>query len=272
MNRTALITGATSGLGRALAHHFAAAGFELVVHGRDPRRLEALASTLVARGVTVQTVRADITEPLEVAAMAEQVLSIRGSLDVLVNNAAVGGGTNPALREVNSGGHELRMVGNYLAPYQLNRALTPLLRAAPQGRIVNVASIGQAPIDLADIGFDHGYDGVEAYCRSKLALVMDTIDLAAELDGSGVTVNAVHPANLMRTAMVRDSGFTPETGIEDGLLPVLRLALDTSLASTSGGYFDRFELAEPHPQARDANVRAGLGRLAALALETSLAA
>ncbi|UYM06219.1 SDR family NAD(P)-dependent oxidoreductase [Solicola gregarius] len=271
MNRTALITGATGGLGRALARQFAVSGFDLVVHGRDDARLESLAAEITALGADVRTVRADITEPEDVAGVAFQVLDALDSLDVLVNNAAVGGGTDPTRREVNSGDHELRMVGNYLGPYQLNRALAPLLSAAPQGRIINVASIGQAPIDLADIGFTREYDGVEAYCRSKLALIMDTIDLADLLRGSGTTVNAVHPAHLMATTMVSDSGFVPATTVEDGMLPVLRLALDSSLATTTGRYFDRFEIAEPHPQARDAGVRAALGRLAHAALSESVA-
>ncbi|UPK74102.1 SDR family NAD(P)-dependent oxidoreductase [Nocardioidaceae bacterium SCSIO 66511] len=270
MDRTALITGATSGLGRALARHLAVAGFNLVVHGRDSERLRALTAELDAFGSSVRTVRADLTEPHDVAAMASDVTAMVESLEILVNNAAVGGGTDPTVRETNSGGHELRMVGNYLGPYQLNRALAPLLEAAPQGRIINIASIGQAPVDLADIGFVNGYEGVEAYCRSKLALIMDTIELGAELAPRGVTVNAVHPAHLMATRMVRDSGFEPATSVEDGVLPVLRLALDSALAMTTGCYFDRFEVAEPHPQARDAGVRAGLTRLAKAALRESV--
>lgn len=268
MKRTALITGATAGLGRALARHLVVAGFDVVAHGRDEARLQSLAEEIAVPGRQVRTVRADVTEPDEVAAMAQQVLAMLDSLDVLVNNAAVGGGADPTRRETNSGGHERRMAGNYLCPYQLNRALAPLLRAAPRGRIINVASIGQAPIDLSDIGFTRGYDGVEAYCRSKLALIMDTIDLAAELGPSGVTVNAVHPAHLMETQMVRESGLTPTTSVEDGLLPVLRLALDSSLASTTGRYFDQFDIADPHAQASDDGVRAGLSRLAREALLT----
>lgn len=264
--KTALVTGATSGLGLAVARHLAVAGFNVTAHGRDQDRLWATASELDSLGSRTRTVCADITEPDQVAAMAREVADAVDSLDLLVNNAAVGGGTDPGMREVNSGGHELRMVGNYLGPYHLNRALAPLLRASPQGRIINVASIGQAPIDTRDIGFEHGYDGVEAYCRSKLALIMDTIDLATELASSGVTVNAVHPAHLMETAMVRDSGFVPATTVEDGALPVLRLALDPALAEVTGCYFDRFEVADPHPQAHDATVRATLGRLAAAAL------
>ncbi|MDN5852281.1 MAG: SDR family NAD(P)-dependent oxidoreductase [Actinomycetia bacterium] len=270
MDKTALITGATSGLGRTLARHLAVAGFDLVVHGRDEQRLHSVAREIAALGGWVRTVRADITEPEQVAAMAREVTDLAATLDVVVNNAAVGGGVDPTVREVNSGGHELRMVGNYLGPYQLNRALAPTVAAAPQGRIINVASIGQAPIDVDDIGFTRDYDGIQAYCRSKLALIMDTIDLAEELQHSGTTVNAVHPAHLMATTMVRDSGFVPVATVEDGALPVLRLALDTELATTTGRYFDRFDIAEPHPQARDAGVRASLAALAERALQSQV--
>lgn len=257
-----MVTGATSGLGRSIARHFAVAGFELVLHGRSRRKLDALSDEVVALGARVHAVCADITETGDVAAMVEAVRERFDSLDVVVNNAAIGGGVDPTRREVNSAGVERRLAANYLAPYQINRGLLPLLHSAPQGRIVNVASIGQAPIDLGDITFTRRYDGVEAYCRSKLALIMDTIDLAAALDGTRVTVNAVHPAHLMATTMVRDSGFDPEATVEDGVLPVLRLALDTALSRVSGEYFDRFEIAAPHPQAHDDGVRAELAQFA----------
>lgn len=258
MNRTAMITGATAGLGRSLARQLAVAGFELVVHGRDTHKLETLAAEIQTIGRPVRTVRADITEPGEIAEMAGRVQRTADRLDVLVNNAAVGGGVDPTRREENSHGHELRLAGNYLAPYLLNRSLVPLLAATPGARIINVASIGQAPIDLSDLGFTRGYHGVEAYCRSKLALIMDTIDLAAELESSDVTVNSVHPAHLMETRMVRDSGLTPVTTADDGMLPVLRLALDSAVAPTTGRYFDRLDVAEPHAQSADAAVRAAV--------------
>lgn len=257
MKKTVLVTGCTSGLGLGLATYFAHRGDRVLVHGRDAGRLGLLADTLRAAGGDVESVVGDITEPASVAALCESVGALTDRLDLIINNAAVGGGTDPRRREVNSAGTERRLAGNYLAPYQINRRLLPLL--APQGRIVNVASIGQLPIDLDDLGFTRDYDGVEAYCRSKLALIMDTIDLG----GQGVHANVLHPAHLMPTRMVRDSGFVPEATMDDGLLPVLRLALDSALADVKGAYFDRFDRAEPHPQARDEQVRKTLSAWAA---------
>ncbi|WP_024874002.1 SDR family NAD(P)-dependent oxidoreductase [Saccharomonospora piscinae] len=254
--KTVFLTGCTSGLGLALATRFTARGDRVLLHGRDESRLGLVAATLRAAGGRVTEVVADITEPDSVAALCESVGELADSLDLVVNNAAVGGGRDPGRREVNARGTELRMAGNYLAPYQISRRLASLL--ARDGRIVNVASVGQAPLDLDDLDFTRAYEGVTAYCRSKLALIMDTIELSAQ----GVHVNAVHPAHLMPTTMVRDSGFVPQATMEDGVLPVLRVALDTALSTVTGRYFDRFDLAEPHRQAHDPAVRRALANWA----------
>jgi NAD(P)-dependent dehydrogenase (short-subunit alcohol dehydrogenase family) len=249
--RTVLITGATSGLGRSLAEEFALRGWRIAVHGRHPDRLIALQTAL--EPCVVQAYVADITELAELRRMCAKLRADLPGLDVIINNAAVGGGVDPTTREVNSDGTELRMAGNFLAPYVINRELAALV-AARRGRIVNVASMGQAPIDVDDFDFQRSYDGVTAYCRSKLAMIMDTVDFAVSAP-EGVTVNAVHPAHLMPTAMVRDSGFVPAATIDDGLLPVLRIALDTDLDGVSGRYFHRFDQTTPHEQAADERVR-----------------
>ncbi|GAA4918861.1 SDR family oxidoreductase [Stackebrandtia albiflava] len=258
------ITGATSGLGRALATEFAVRGWHVAVHGRDDAKLAGVAAELERDGATVTTSKADITEPAQVRRAAERLRAELTVLDVVVNNAAVGGGVDPTRREVNSQGTESRMAGNLLAPFVFNRALSGLLHRSDRGgRIVNVASIGQAPIDVDDLDFHRDYDGVTAYCRSKLALIMDTVDLSAALAPAGTTVNAVHPAHLMPTNMLRDSGFTPEATIDDGVLPVLRAVLDTELGGVTGRFLDRFTVARPHPQAEDPGVRHRLARWAA---------
>src|SRR5207237_3806779 len=111
----------------------------------------------------------------------------------LVNNAGIGtsvpGGGD---RQESADGLELRFAVNYLAGYLLTRVLLPLLRGSAPARIVNVSSLGQSPIDFDDVLLTRRYSGVQAYCQSKLAQVMMTIDLAAELAGSAATVNALH--------------------------------------------------------------------------------
>ncbi|KAB1977774.1 SDR family NAD(P)-dependent oxidoreductase [Streptomyces triticiradicis] len=261
--KTILITGATQGLGRHVALDLAGRGATLLLHGRDPGRLDETAAAVraVAPDVTVRTFLADLSDLDQVRVMTARVLDTEPRLEVLVNNAAIGFGTDHTRREVSAQAHELRFAVNHLAPHLLTRELLPLLTASTPARVVNVASIGQAPIDFDDVMLEHDYTGVDAYCRSKLAMIMSTFDLAAELADSKVTVNAVHPAHLMDTPGVRESGLTPEIGIDEGVRPTVRLITDPALQTVTGRYFDQFTDSPAHGQAYDTTARA---RLAAL--------
>ncbi|MFI9581996.1 SDR family NAD(P)-dependent oxidoreductase [Streptomyces sp. NPDC052236] len=262
-NKTVLITGSTQGLGRHIALDLAAKGASLLLHGRDRGRLDQVAADVraVSPGAPVRTYLADLADLGQVRAMAARVLDAEARLDVLVNNAAIGFGTDHTRREVSRQGHELRFAVNYLAPRLLTRELLPLLTASAPARVINVASAGQAPLDFGDVTLEHGYGGEDAYCRSKLAMIMSTFDLAAELPADRVTVNAVHPAHLMDTRGVRESGLTPAVGIDEGVRPTVRLITDPALATVTGKYFDQFTESPAHEQAYEATARA---RLAAL--------
>lgn len=150
---------------------------------------------------------------------------------------------------------------NHLAPYALTRALLPLLTASAPVRVVNVSSIGQEAVDFDNVMLERDYEGLRAYCRSKLALIMATFHLADELAGTGVTVNTLHPAHLMDTDGVRAYGLTPVIGIEEGVRPTVRLLLDPDLATTTGRYFDRFTDTRAHAQAYDTEARERLMKL-----------
>jgi NAD(P)-dependent dehydrogenase (short-subunit alcohol dehydrogenase family) len=158
-------------------------------------------------------------------------------------------------------GYELRFAVNYLAGYLLIRRLLPLIRRSAPARIVQVASAGQAPIDFDDVMLDRHYTGVQAYCQSKLAQVMFTLDLAAELDGTGVTATCLHPGTFMPTKIVRGAGVDPVTPLEDGIRATVRLVADHELAEVSGEYFDGERRAAPHAQARDPEARRKLREL-----------
>ena len=261
-SRTALITGATNGLGRALAGRLAEAGWSVLVHGRDETRGAETVTELAHRGGDVRFLRADLASLDEVRALADRVEAETDRLDVLVSNAGIGHAGNGQDRRVTSvDGLELRFAVNYLAGYLLVRRLLPLLRRSAPARIVNVSSAGQAAIDFDDVMLERSYTGVQAYCQSKLAQVMLTYDLAEELEGTGVTVTALHPATFMPTTMVLEAGISPTSELEDGVVTTLRLVADPELEGVSGVYFDRTRPAEPHSQARDLDARARLRAL-----------
>jgi NAD(P)-dependent dehydrogenase (short-subunit alcohol dehydrogenase family) len=255
--QTILITGATGGLGRALTHRAAEHGATVVAHGRDEQRLRELALEVEeATGTSIDTVAADLADLREVDRLADSVLDTYDRLDVLVNNAGVGFGAPDGPREESADGIELRFAVNHLAAYRLAGRLVKLLEVSAPARIVQVASAGQLALDRDDPLTEQGWDGVTAYRRSKLAQVMATYDLAADLVGTGVTVNALHPATFMDTAMVRDSGVAPTSTVAEGLEATWRLVADPELEGVSGRYFDGTHAGTTDPQADDPAARA----------------
>ncbi|MFE0105939.1 SDR family NAD(P)-dependent oxidoreductase [Streptomyces sp. NPDC059009] len=261
--RITLITGATQGLGRALALDLAERGHTLLLHGRDQGRLDAVVAEVgdASPGADVRTYLADLGDLDQVHALADRIRAAEPRLDGVIHNAVAGGGAEPLRREVSAQGHELRFAVNHLAPYALTRGLLPLLTASAPARVVNVASIGQEAIDFDDVMLERGYEGLRAYCRSKLALIMATFELAAELEGSGVVVNTLHPAHLMDTNGVREYGLTPAVGVDEGVRPTVRLLVDPALEGVTGRYFDQFTDVRAHEQAYDGEARARLMEL-----------
>ena len=167
-------------------------------------------------------------------------------------------------RQESRDGHELRFAVNYLSGFLLAYLLLPLLKAAAPSRIVNVASLGQHPIDFDDVMITKGYSGSRAYAQSKLSQIMFTIDLAKELKGGGITVNALHPATYMNTTMVRAGGITPMSTVEQGGAAILHLVEGDDVAGKSGLFFNGMNEARANPQAYDSDARR---RLRALSLQ-----
>jgi NAD(P)-dependent dehydrogenase (short-subunit alcohol dehydrogenase family) len=261
---TILITGATDGLGKAVAIELARAGATVLVHGRDEARGDATLREIRDETGSDRTrwYRADLASLEEVRALAERLDTEHERLDVLVNNAGIGTvEAGDAQRLESRDGYELRFAVNYLAPFLLTRLLLPMLVDSTPSRIVNVSSAGQAPIDFDDVMLEHGYDGVRAYCQSKLALVMLTLDLADELAGSGVTANCLHPGTYMPTKMVIGAGISPLDSLESGVRATTRLVADAELDGVSGRYFDRLREARALPQAYDPEARRRLREL-----------
>ncbi len=264
-DRIALITGATNGVGRVVAERLGRSGWYVLAHGRDAARGRSLIGHIEAAGGRARLYLADLASLAEVRRLAAEVAGEFPRLQLLINNAGIGFGRPGAGRQTSADGFELRFAVNYLAPFLLTRLLLPNLLAAAPARIVNVASVGQQDLDFEDLQFERGYSGVGAYCRSKLALIMFTFDLAKELAGTGVTVNAVHPASLMDTYMVREAGATPMSTVEEGADAIMNLAVSPQMSGRTGEYFDRLVPARARAQAYDAAAREKL-RQATLAL------
>lgn len=249
---TVLLTGSTSGLGRLLAVQLVHAGHTVVCHGRDGHRTAQLVAELESEKGEAHAVVADLSSLAEVRALGMRVAEAHPGLDVLVNNAGIGFGEPGAAREESVDGHELRLAVDCLAPIELTRALLPTLRENTPARIVNVGSAGQEPVDLDDIEYTSGYDGKEAYRRSKFALTVYTFALADELAGSGVSVNVLHPATYMDTPLVRESAVTPRSAIEDGATAVLALVTTEAGLDHNGSYFSGTSESRARPEAYDA--------------------
>ena len=253
---TVLVTGATDGLGRALATRLAGEGHTVLAHARSEERGRGALGELLDGPGDVRLVVGDLASLDAVRALAGQVPD---RLDVLVNNAGIGF-SGP--RQLSADGYELRFAVNYLAGFLLAALLRARLVAAAPARIVNVASLGQEAIDFDDVMLEDGYDGSRAYRQSKLAQIMHAFDLAEELEPEGVTATALHPATFMATKMVTDAGVTPRSTVEEGLEATWRLVADPALKGVTGSFFNGTSEARADPQAYDVAARRRLRELA----------
>jgi NAD(P)-dependent dehydrogenase (short-subunit alcohol dehydrogenase family) len=257
----ALVTGSTDGLGRDVALRLAGAGYHVIIHGRNEERGRAVVAEIEAMEGSASLILADFASMANVRRLAETVLGDYDRLDVLVNNAGIGRGPDGATRETSPDGHELRFAVNYLSHFYLTRALLPLLKESAPSRIVSITSTAQNAIDFDDVMLERGpYEGARAYGQSKLAQIMMTMDLAEELEGTGVTANAVHPAVYMATSMVLNRGGTPMTSIDEGADPVLQVI--TSPMAGNGNYWRQATNARAAAQAYDLEARRQLRELA----------
>jgi NAD(P)-dependent dehydrogenase (short-subunit alcohol dehydrogenase family) len=262
--QTILITGATDGLGRAVAIELAGAGATLLVHGRDDARGEAVVAEIaeIADNERVSFYRADFASLADVRAMAQLVAAEQDRLDVLVNNAGIGTVLpGHGERITSADGYELRFQVNYLAEFLLTRMLEPLLIASAPARIVNVGSLGQMPIDFDDVMLERRYSGLRAYCQSKLADVMFTFDLAERLADRGVTATCLHPASFMPTKMTLAARGSAASSLEEGVEATAHLITDPALDGVSGRFYNGLHPSRADPQAYDADARGRLREL-----------
>lgn len=244
---TIMITGATDGIGLETAKHLASLGHRLVLHGRSPDKLAAARKAAEAQqpGSVVATELADLSDLSEVDELATRVAD--HGIDVLINNAGVYHTDHPTTDD----GLDVRFVVNTIAPYRLTRQLLPTLPT--DGRVVNLSSAAQAPVDLRALASERRLDHGSAYAQSKLALTMWTRHLADHLGPDGPVIVAVNPGSLLATKMVKEGFGVAGNDINQGVDILTRAATSDEFADATGRYFDNDSgrFANPHPDALD---------------------
>lgn len=244
MTKTILITGATDGIGQLTAKTLAAEGHTILIHGRSAEKLVQAAKEIVG---TTEIYSADLTRMDQVHAMAADISKAHDSLDVIINNAGV-----LKLRDaMTDDGFDARFMVNTFAPYVLTQALLPIL--ADDGRIVNLSSAAQAPIDIEGLHGRKPLDDMTAYAQSKLAITIWTREMAKTLPKTQVAV-AVNPGSLLASKMVKEGFGVAGNDLQIGADVLREAALGASFADASGKYFDNDSgaFANPHSAALDA--------------------
>lgn len=246
--RTVLVTGATDGIGLQTALDLARLGHRVILHGRSPERLDSARRQVAEVGTSAGVVLADLASLVEVRRMAAEVRAATPTLDSLVNNA----GVYLHERRVTPDGHEATWAINHLAPFLLTHLLLDLLRAAPDGRVVNVSSIAHARgrIDLADPDAAQGYDRYRAYAQSKLANVLFGVELARRLGPTTLRVNALHPGVVSTKLLTQGMGATGADSLTQGAATSVYLATSPEV-TVSGRYFVNRREVPAAPQATD---------------------
>ncbi|MEM1401676.1 MAG: SDR family NAD(P)-dependent oxidoreductase, partial [Pseudomonadota bacterium] len=197
-------------------------------------------------GGNTKSYRADLSNRDDVEQMASALLADHDRLDIVVNNAGVLKSSNPILE----GGLDIRFVVNTFAPYLLTKRLLPII--PKDGRVVNLSSAAQAPINPNVIQGTLRVDDMGAYAQSKLAITIWTRELAKELAAGPVMV-AVNPGSLLASKMVKEGFGVAGNDLNIGADILCDAALGDRFADASGKYFDndRGQFAEPHPAAFD---------------------
>lgn len=259
-----LVTGATSGIGRAAAQELTKQGADVVIVGRNPVKTDLVASEIREKtGRKPEFLLADFASRKAVESLAAGYKKRYGSkLDVLINNA----GVYYMKRELSADGFEMTMAVNHLAPFLLTTLLLDCLKASAPSRIINVSSRLHrgAKLNVEDLNLEKGFSGWTAYANSKLANILFTKELAARLEGSGVTANALHPGFVSTGLSHNNDGFvqilfgglqkllgmSPENGADT----IVYLATTPDL-NTTGGYFDKRREQTPGNESNNRDLR-----------------
>lgn len=270
--KVCMVTGGTSGIGFAVALGLAARGAAVIVVGRNAAKGAPTVGQIQQQtgSNSVRFMLADLSSQQDIRRLAETVRSSFDRLDALVNNA----GAIFFKRRESTDGIELTFALNHLAYFMLTNLLLDLLRAAPSSRVINISSISHsdARLDLEDLQSKQGYDGYQAYCRSKLANVMFTYELARRLGGSTVSVNALDPGWTATNFGLNNFGFARgrvadvvrrvlgvfALSTEESSRTAVYLATAAEAEGVTGKYFERQIAVRSSPQSYEVDAAASL--------------
>ena len=245
MTKTILITGATDGIGLLTAKTLAAEGHMLLLHGRSTAKLEAAAKEV---GGNNETYAADLSRMADVHEMVADIRKAHTQLDVVINNAGVLKTTDTMTPD----GYDIRFMVNTFAPYVLTQGLLPII--PKDGRVVNLSSAAQAPVDLDALHGRKRLNDMGAYAQSKLAITIWTREMAKDFSVGPVIV-AVNPGSLLGSKMVKEGFGVAGNDLQIGADILKEAALGASFSDATGKYFDNDSevFAQPHPAALDAD-------------------
>ena len=262
----AVVTGASSGVGKAAAKELLAQGWHVIAQGRDPQRTAAVEAELraaAAPGAKVDVIRADLALMSDTARMAEQIARLTDKVHALLNNA---GGVRSELL-ITPEGNEATFAGNQLGHFLLTSRLLPLLRAAARNsaagsvRVLSVSSTGHEScpgLDWSDLQLTRNWVSGRSYCLAKLCNILFTRELAKRGAADGILANAMHPGVVasnfanhadpgMKSYMATLQSFPPEVGAET----LVWLATSPEAGRVTGGYFHKRAALTPAPPALD---------------------
>jgi len=258
--KTVLITGSTDGIGKQTALDLARMGANVIIHGRNPQRVQTAREEIINNSDNnqVDSMLADFSSLAQVKRMAEEILARYSRLDVLVNNA----GVFLLDRKLTTDCLEMNFQVNYLSPFLLTNLLLPLLQISAPARIVSVSSAlhSKTILDFENLQGEKNYNGIQAYALSKLGNIYMTLELAERLVGSGVTANCLHPGGV-DTKMLRTAMQMTGIPVEEGAAPSVYLASSPDVAETTGKYFYHREVGPLSEIASDATARKKLWQI-----------
>jgi len=238
--KVCLITGSNAGIGKATALGLAQMGATIVMVSRDKTRGEAARAEVIARSGNerVDLLLADLSAQSSIRQLTQEVIERYPQLHVLINNAGIA----QSKRTVTVDGIETIFAVNYLAPFLLTNLLLDRLKASAPARIINVASMANRPLDFDDLQHEKRFSNMQAYSRSKFAVFLFTHELARRLEGTGVTVNCLHPGvvatNLLRGfSWLAPLAFPFITSPQKGAETSIYLASSPEVGGVSGKYF-----------------------------------